>query len=70
MEQESDLLEKERLEVEEDLLETYIYLLMLILIIYLRDQMRIYSLSFPFHLLMLPLEQQLKFQQLMVVKLK
>ena len=63
MVRELDWLEKEKLEAEEDQLEICIYLLMFIHTIYLKDQMKIYFLSFLYPLLMLPLEQQLKFQQ-------
>ena len=70
MVRELDWLVKERLEAEEDQQVIFIYLLMFIHMIYLKDQMKIYFLSFPYLLLMLPLEQQLKFQQLMVAKQK
>ena len=70
MVQELDLPEKEKLEAEEDQQVIFIYLLMFIHMTYLRDQMKIYFLSFLYPLLTLRLEQRLKFQQLMVVKQK
>ena len=62
MAQELDLQEKEKLEAEEVRLEIYTYLLMLTHTTYLKGQMRTCSLSFPYHLLTLHLEPQLKFQ--------
>ena len=70
MVRELDWLEKEKLEAEVDLLVTCICLLMFIHTIYLRDQMKIYFLNFRYPLLMLLLEQRLKFQQLMEAKQK
>ena len=70
MVQELDWLEKEKLEAEEDQQVIFIYLLIFIHMIYLKDQMKIYFLSFLYLLLMLLLEQRLKFQPLMVAKQK
>ena len=70
MVRELDWLEKEKLEAEEDQQEIFICLLTFIHTIYLRGQMKIYFLNFLYPLLMLLLEQRLKFQQLMEAKQK
>ena len=70
MEQELDQQAKERLGTEVEQQEIYTYLLMFILITYLKDQMKIYFLNFQFRSLMLPQELLLKFQLLMGVRLK
>ena len=59
-----------KLDLEEELMVIYTYLLMLNLMSYLKDLMKIYFLNFQFLLLMQHLEQQLRYQQLMVAKLK
>jgi hypothetical protein len=61
-EHELDWLEKVKLDLEEGLMVIYIYLLMLNLMSYLKDLMKIYFLNFQFLLLMLLLEQQLRYQ--------
>src|SRR5210317_1519444 len=68
MEHELDWLVKVRLDQEAGLMVIYTYLLMLNLMSYLKDLMKIYFLNFQFLLLTQHLEQQLRYQQLMVAK--
>ena len=70
MEPELDFQEKVRLDQEAVVVVIYTCSLMSILMIYLKDLMKTYSLNVQYLLQMLLLEHQLKFQRLMVVKLK
>src|SRR6056300_2015719 len=70
MEHELDWLAKVKLDLEVELMEIYTCLLMLNHTNYLKDLMKIYFLNFQFLLVMRRLEQQLRYQQLMVGKLK
>src|SRR6056300_243976 len=68
MEHELDWLAKLSLVLEVVLMVIYNCLLMLNLMNYLKDLMKIYFLNFQFLLLTQHLEQQLRYQQLMVAK--
>src|SRR5210317_1838885 len=68
MEHELDWLAKVRLVLEVVLMVIYTCLLMLNPMNYLKDLMKIYFLNFQFLLLTQHLEQQLRYQQLMVAK--
>src|SRR6056300_1225568 len=70
MELELDLQEKVKLVLGVELMVIYTYLLMLDRTSYLKDLMKIYFLNFQFLLLTQHLEQQLRYQQLMVAKLR
>jgi len=68
MEHELDWLAKVKLDLEVGLMVICTYLLMLNLMSYLKDLMKIYFLNFQFLLLTQHLELQLRYQQLMVAK--
>src|SRR5210317_1086253 len=68
MEHELDWLAKVKLDLEVGPMVICTYLLMLNLMSYLKDLMKIYFLNFQFLLLTQHLELQLRYQQLMVAK--